>query len=138
MNINSFLVAGRAARTTNVLEMGGEGSIPKLWSQLGRVEGDITAVYYDYESDKDGEYSYILGTKVSPAEEIPPDMVSREVAKGDYSKFSGSGPNAAETVIKLWQEIWANEKTGLRRAYKTDFEVYHPNGVVDIYIGMLV
>jgi predicted transcriptional regulator YdeE len=118
--------------------MGGEGAIPKLWGQMGRTHGDITAVYYDYASDKDGEYSYLLGTKINPAEEIPPGLVSREVAGGDYSKFSGSGPNPAETVVRLWQEIWAQEKTGLRRAYRTDFEVYHPNGDVDIYIGLSI
>jgi predicted transcriptional regulator YdeE len=138
MKIEPFTVAGQAARTTNVIEMGGEGSIPKLWGQLERTDGDITAVYHDYASDKDGEYSYLLGTKVSPAEEIPTGLVSREVTGGDYSKFSGSGPNPAETVVRLWQEIWAQEKTGLRRAYLTDFEVYHPNGGVDIYIGLSV
>jgi predicted transcriptional regulator YdeE len=138
MKIEPFTVAGWAARTTNIIEMGGEGAIPKLWGQLGRRDGDITAVYYDYASDKDGEYSYLLGTKVGPAEEIPPSLVSREVAGGDYSKFSGGGPNPAETVVRLWQEIWAQEKTGLGRAYRTDFEVYHPNGDVDIYIGLSV
>jgi predicted transcriptional regulator YdeE len=138
MNVESFRVAGRAARTTNVIEMGGDGAIPRLWAELGHTNGDIVAVYYDYASDKDGEYSYLLGTKVSPEEEIPPGMVSREVAAGDYSKFSGNGANPAETAIRLWHEIWVQEKADLHRAYRTDFEVYRPSGEVEIYIGVSV
>ncbi len=136
MNVEAFSVAGRSARTTNVVEMTGEGAIPKLWAQLGEHKGEITAVYYDYARDKDAEYSYLLGTKVDPAEPIPPGLMVREVAGGEYSKFSGSGPNPTETVIQLWQQIWAQEKTGLRRAYLTDFEIYHPNGDVEVYIGV--
>jgi predicted transcriptional regulator YdeE len=138
MKVDSFLVAGLEARTTNALEMSGKGIIAKLWSQMGQPAGPIVAVYYDYASDRDGAYTYLLGTKVSAAEKIPPGMVAHEVAGGDYSKFSSSGANPAEAVVRLWQEIWNLEKTSLRRAYKTDFEVYQPNGDIDIYIGVLV
>ncbi|HMF79560.1 MAG TPA: GyrI-like domain-containing protein [Bryobacteraceae bacterium] len=146
--VGSFLVVGLEARTTNVLEMSDEAVIPKLWGRLmgdtlldlipERVDDRIVAVYYDYASDKDGAYSYLLGAKVSSAEEIPPGMVSHEVAKGDYAVFSGEGASPAETVVRIWQEIWTLEAAGLPRAYITDFEVYQPNADVEVRVGMLV
>ena len=72
--VESFLVLGIEARTTNNRETSGQGAIGPLWGRLtkdalleripNRVDDRIIAVYSDYENDRDGEYSYLLGAKV--------------------------------------------------------------------------
>lgn len=146
--VDSFLVIGIEARTTNAREMSGQGAIGPLWGRLmkdalleripNRVDDRITAVYSDYESGKDGEYSYLLGAKVRAATHIPDGMASRQVGAGEYAMFTAKGEPAAEVVIGIWKEIWSLE-TGkkLERAYQTDFEVYSPDTLVEVYTGLL-
>ena len=143
-----FLVMGIEARTTNQREMSGQGAIGALWGRLtkdklleripNREDNRIVAVYSDYESDRDGEYSYLLGAKVRTAEEVPDGMISRQVGPGEYALFSAKGGPAVEMVVGIWKKIWALETDRkLERAYQTDFEIYSPDALVNIYIGLL-
>lgn len=100
--------------------------------------------YSNYESDKDGPYTYLLGAKVASAKDLPSGMVSRNIVAGAYALFTAEGDAPAQMVVNLWQRIWILEKSGqLHRAYKTDYEV-HYTGVadaaakthVDVYIGV--
>jgi predicted transcriptional regulator YdeE len=146
--IDSFLVIGVEARTTNAREMSGQGTIGILWGRLAkeglldripnRVDDRIAAVYSDYESGKDGEYTYLLGAKVHAAHYVPDGMVSRQIRAGKYAMFTANGRPAAEMVISIWKEIWSLE-TGkkLECDYQTDFEVYSPDTSVEVYIGVL-
>ena len=64
---NGFTVVGIGARTSNAKEMTEQGVIPKQWERLmkedlvnkipDKADSSIIAVYTDYESDKDGEYT---------------------------------------------------------------------------------
>jgi predicted transcriptional regulator YdeE len=154
VRMESFLVVGTEARTTNNREMSGQGAIGALWGRLAkealleripsRVDDRIIALYSDYQNGKDGEYSYLLGAKVRPGTHVPDGMASRQVGAGEYALFTGKGRPAAEMVIGIWKEIWLLEAAKkIERAYKTDFEVYYdglgakpPNTRVDVYVGL--
>ncbi len=95
----SFEVVGIEARTTNAQEMSGKGMIPKLWGRFmqenllekipNRVGSDVIVLNTDYQSDKNGEYTYVLGAKVSSTADVPPGMTIHRVPAGEYAKFSG-------------------------------------------------
>lgn len=153
LHVDSFSVIGIQTRTTNA-EEASNSSIGKLWARLAtedlleriphRVDDHIIAVYSDYESDKDGPYTYTLGAKVSSAHEVPAGMAAVKVASGDYAMFTAQGGAPPQMTVDLWKRIWSLEKPGpLRRAYKTDFEVHYkglkvqpPDTHIDIYIGV--
>jgi len=43
----------------------------------------------------------------------------------------------ADEIYQTWQLIWKKEQQGLlKRAYSVDFEKYHPDGLVEIYIAV--
>lgn len=155
LHVDSFTVVGIEARTTNAREASGEGVIGNLWSRLAsenllsriqhRMDAHIVAVYSDYESDKDGAYTYTLGAKVDSAHDLPPGMVTRKVLSGDYAMFTAQGGAPPQMTVDLWKRIWSLEKPPqqIHRAYKTDFEVHYngldarpPDTHIDIYIGV--
>ena len=154
LHVDSFTLVGLTARTTNAKEASGNGAIGQLWARLRsegllarikhRADNHIVAVYSDYESDKDGAYTYTLGAKVTSAKDVPPGMVARRTESGNYAIFTDQGGPPAQLVIGLWQKIWSLEKASrkLRRAYRTDFEIYldpdanDADQKVDIYIGL--
>jgi predicted transcriptional regulator YdeE len=154
LHIDSFTVIGVEARTSNAREMSEDGVIGKLWARLqnenlltripNRVDPRVVALYADYESDKNGAYTYLLGAKVSSANDIPPGMVSRKVESGTYAMFQAQGRPPAQMTIDLWKQIWSLEEAQqIHRAYKTDFEVHYggsaddpANAHVAIYIGL--
>src|SRR5690242_4550530 len=69
-----FTVVGISARTTNAQEATGNGVIAKQWDKFykegildkipNKADSAIYAVYCDYASDRNGEYTYIIGGKV--------------------------------------------------------------------------
>jgi predicted transcriptional regulator YdeE len=152
--VESFYVAGIEARTSNELEMQGKGKIGEVIARVrkdgvlknlqNRVGPEIYAIYTDYESDRNGPYTYFLGAKVSSDEDVPTGMVLRHVPAGEYALVTGSGSPPASVAVKLWQEIWSLETSKqIDRGYKTDFEVHHgidenndPGGKIDLYVGL--
>lgn len=154
LKIDSFMVVGLQARTSNSKEASPNGAIPKLWARIAsedlpvqiknRVDDRLVAVYTDYESDHNGPYTYILGAKVSSAKQVPADMVARKVLAGKYAVFTEEGGPAPQLVVNLWRRIWSLESPDrLYRAYQTDFEVYSgglgPDSTkthIDIYVGL--
>jgi predicted transcriptional regulator YdeE len=152
LHVDSFNVIGIEARTSNAQEVS-DSAIGKLWGRLAteellrriphRADDRIVAVYSDYESDKDGPYTYTLGAKVSSTRDIPSGMVSKKVLSGDYAMFTAQGGAPPQMTVDLWKRIWSLEKPGpLHRAYKTDFEVHSgleaqpPDAHIDVYIGV--
>jgi predicted transcriptional regulator YdeE len=153
LHVDSFHVIGIQTRTSNA-EEASNGSIGKLWARIAsedlleriphRVDDRIVAVYGDYESDKNGRYTYTLGAKVSSADDVPPGMSVTRVLSGDYAMFTAQGGAPPRMTVDLWKHIWSLERPGpLHRAYKTDFEVHYkglkaqpPDTHIDIYIGV--
>ncbi len=145
----SFEVVGIEARTTNAQEMSGKGTIPKLWGRFmqesllekipDRAGSDVIVLNTDYQSDKNGEYTYVLGVKVSSTHNVPLGMTIHKVPAGEYAKFSAE-EKSPSAVVGVWQRIWSLEESGqLMRAYHTDYEVHHNSqnkASVDVYIGL--
>ena len=152
--VQGFTVVGITARTSNVKEMTPTGVIGKLWGRLmqenllgkipNRADGNIVAVYTDYLSDKNGEYTYILGAKVSRDSEIPTGMVAKQIMAGKYAVFTSERGPSSKVVPETWQKINNLPKTvpGGDRTYQSDFEVYDErarnpqDAIVDVYVGI--
>jgi predicted transcriptional regulator YdeE len=149
-----FTVIGIAERTTNVKEMTSDGVIGKQWARFmqdnllaeipNRSEGSIVAVMTDYASDKDGEYTHLIGARVTSAAEVPPGMVAKKVPAGRYAIFTSEKGPVVKVVVGTWQRIWSTPKAspGGDRAYQADYEVYDQRAAdpedaqVDIHIGI--
>jgi len=152
LQVQGFTVVGFTARTNNAKEMTPAGAIGKLWGRLmqekpkipNRADENIVAVYTDYASDKDGDYTYILGAKVSKAAEIPAGMVAKQIMTGKYAVFTSNRGPASKVVPETWQRINNLPKTvpGGDRTYRSDFEVYDErarnlqDAIVDVYVGV--
>jgi predicted transcriptional regulator YdeE len=145
----SFVVIGIAARTSNAREMTGEGIIGKQWGRFlqenllgqtpSKVDSAIVAVYTDYASDQDGEYTFVIGARVKAGAEAPSGMATKTVPAGRYAVFVSERGPVGEVVMKTWQGVWAAE---IDRAYRADFEVYDEravdpgNAVVEVRVGV--
>jgi predicted transcriptional regulator YdeE len=151
---SGFSIIGIEARTSNAKEMTSEGLIGKQWARFmkenlaaqipNKSDPAIVAVYTDYASDKDGEYTFILGTRVTSTAQIPKGMIARQVQPGRYAIFTSAKGPVAKVVSETWQRIWSVPDTsaGGDRAYITDYEVYDQRAVnpddaqVDVHIGI--
>jgi predicted transcriptional regulator YdeE len=152
--VQGFAVVGITGRTNNAKEMTPAGIIGKLWGQLmqgnlltkipNRADENILAVYTDYASDKNGDYTFILGAKVSQDSEIPAGMVTAKVATGKYADFTSERGPANRVVPEIWQKINSLPRNvpGGDRAYQSDFEVYDQrarnpqDAIVDVFVGI--
>ena len=142
---------GWEARTTNAQEMTANAVIPNLWHRVrtentlarvpSRADSDIYALYTEYESDKNGAYTYVLGVRVNSENGVPAGMVMRRVPEGDYALLAVRDHPAPTAVVGLWQQIWKLEDARqISRAYRTDYEVHHFEGkqesAVELYIAL--
>lgn len=149
----SFYVIGISARTSNAQELSGNGVIGKLWHHFfshsllarisNRIDADIIAVYFDYASDKEGDYNFLIGARVKNLDHVPDEMVGYEVPAQKYALFTSEQGQMPGVEVALWQQIWEDEDAGnLKRAYIADYVVYGKrshdlaNAIVDIYIGL--
>jgi len=141
-------VAGLAFRTKNELEQNpATGWIAKTWGRVGAMKNPNppAAVLTDYESDKDGYFTEVVGFRRNSANDFGPGEVLTKIPAGRYAKFSNSG-KLPEVVIEAWKAVWQAEKDGsLKRAYTTDLETYpgmgknglNPDTVtVELYIAI--
>jgi predicted transcriptional regulator YdeE len=150
-----FTLIGIAARTNNAKEMTDGGVIPAQWNKFfsegtlakipNKVDTNICAVYTDYASDRNGDYTYFIGAKVSDATAIPTGMVMKTVPAGKYSVVTSAKGPVQEVVPLAWRQVWTlddHSQLGGTRSYKADFEVYDDrsrdprDSQVDLYIGI--
>ena len=155
VKLQEFSVIGIQARTNNADEMTGDGAIPKQWARFfkegiadkipNKVDSTIYAVYTGYASDRNGEYDFIIGMKVSSVSDVPPGMVAKKVPRGKYAVVTSAKGQVAQVVPQAWQRVWGledNKQLGGARAYKADFEVYDQrsqnpqDSQVDLYVGL--
>ena len=151
---DGFTMIGISVRTNNAKEQTSDGLIGKQWQRLfqenllskipNKANSSIIAAYTDYASDKDGDYTFVLGAKVNSDKEVPAGMIAVKIASGRYAVFISEKGPSYKVVPELWRRIWAIPKSapGGNRAYKTDFEVYDQRAVdpensqIDVSVGI--
>ncbi|XVN40591.1 MAG: GyrI-like domain-containing protein [Rickettsia endosymbiont of Argas persicus] len=87
----------------------------------------VFAVYTNYESDKNGKYTYFLGEEVTFFENMEEGFEALTIPPQTYTKFTSDPGIIPKVVIDMWQNIWKMEDTsGLdgQRAYLANFEIY--------------
>jgi predicted transcriptional regulator YdeE len=153
--LDAFAVAGIEIRTTNAAEMTSAALIPRQWDRFvkenlaaaipHRVDDRILAVYTDYESDQHGEYSFLLGVRVSFEAEfpdgprIPEGMTLRRIPAAEYWVIASERGPVRRVVPDAWKQVWQSRE--IRRSFQADFEVYDEravnpeNSVVEIWIS---
>jgi predicted transcriptional regulator YdeE len=150
-----FSVIGIEARTNNAREMTNDGVIPRQWGKFyaegivgkipNKADSNTYAVYTDYASDRNGDYTFFIGVKVSDTSTIPAGMVAKRVPSGKFAVLVTARGPVQKVVPQAWQQIWSLEdksQLGGARSYKTDFEVYDQrshdpkDSQVDIYVGI--
>jgi predicted transcriptional regulator YdeE len=149
VNKPGFRFIGIEVRTNNRDEMTPNGKIGGQWQKfyaeniLSKIPGKqgnaVLALYTDYESDQNGEYSFLIGSEVDSLANIPSGLVGKEIAASKYAIFSSSRGPIPAIIFDVWKRIWAYKGT---RAYKSDFEVYGKDSVdpknaqVDVYLSV--
>jgi len=148
----SFPIIGIELKTTthdgkNFVE------IPQFWEkvmQQGQIDnipnkkypGTVLGICMDFQTD--GSFSYIIGTEVTKAENIPGDMVCKTIPAARYAVFTARGkmPGSIQDTVKyIYQEWLPNSE--YQRADSADFELYDQryhggeNAEVDIYIPIV-
>ena len=111
-----------------------------------KTPGSVFAVYTNYESDEQGEYTYFLGEEVNDFENISKGFETLTIPVQTYVKFTSNPGQMPAVVIDMWQNIWKMNEPSLggQRAYMADFEIYDERSqdpqraVLDIYIGIKV
>lgn len=147
-------VVGIQVRTNNMKEMSGMGEIGKLWGRFmgenlaaeipGRIGQILVAVYFDYESDETGDYTFLLGVPANGVDELPTGMSYRRIRAGKYAILMTEKGHVAQVVPLAWQRIWkmTPEELGGHRAFAEDYEVYDhrsadpKNAQVEIHISL--
>jgi predicted transcriptional regulator YdeE len=154
VEMQEFIVAGITARTSNSKEMTADSVIGKQWARLveegllakipNKADASIVAVYTDYASDKDGEYTYVLGTRVTSDGGLPPGIVSKKIPAGKFAVFTTEQGPGPKVVPGMWMRINSLPKSavGADRTYRADYETYDErardpqNLQVDVYVGI--
>lgn len=149
-----FAVVGIAVRTNNAKEMTADGVIGKQWGRFmaegllekipKKADHGMVAVYTDYAGDHKGEYTFLLGARVSSDTDVPAGMVAKKVPTGRYAVFTTEKGPAAKVVPVVWMRINSLSKSavGGDRVYGADFEVYDErssdpqSAQVDVYVGI--
>ncbi len=111
---------------------------------LNRADANIIAMYTDYESDANGEYSFLIGAKVTSIDSIPEGMIAKQVPDACYTIFTSEKGPVWKVVPEAWQKVWSTpaSEMGGKRAFLADFEIYDEraadpqNAVVDVWVGI--
>jgi CubicO group peptidase (beta-lactamase class C family)/predicted transcriptional regulator YdeE len=151
---DGFTVVGVSARTNNAKEMTADGVIGKMWGRLmqegllekipNKADPGVVAVYTDYASDHNGDYTFLLGARVASDADVPEGMVAKKVPAGKFAVFTSEKGPAPKVVPELWMKINSLPQTavGADRAYRADFEIYDQRAMdpqnlqMDVYIGI--
>ncbi len=129
---------GISARTNNKNEFNPEtAQIPltlqkyfqeQTASQLPKRKkpGTTYAVYTEYESDANGDYTYFLGEEVENLEDIPVGLTKLIIPEQSYTQFTSDPGVMPGICIDLWKKIWTLDpkELGGERIYTADFEIY--------------
>jgi len=148
IDVDEKQIYGISVRTSNASEMNPDtAKIGKTWQKFDREvpvnyqSGErVYGVYYDYESDVNGEFSVLAGT-----ENASSSLEQVTIQKGKYLVFEGEAASPddkarIQAVIDTWGKVWRyfnSRDSEYKRAYKTDFEHYKNQTSINIYISIV-
>ena len=88
------------------------------------------SIYFNYATNYQADYDFAIASEVVLETDIP--VIEIE----DLSCYEVFHCKVDE-IYQTWQLIWEKEQQGLlKRAYSVDFEKYHPDDLVEIYIAV--
>ena len=127
--LEEFYIIGISVRTTNQNAQS-QKDIGELWERFftqnlisripGKASNDIYCIYTDYESDKDGPYTSILGCKVTSLDQVPGEFIGKAIPACKYQVYTSIG-KVPDSIMSTWEFIW---NAAIDRKYLADFEVY--------------
>ena len=108
--------------------------IPNLWqNNFDKLpQGHYCyGIYFNYAANYQADYDFAIASEAVLETDIPAIEIK------DLSFYEIFRCKVDE-IYQTWQLIWKKEQQGLlKRAYSVDFEKYHPNGLVEIYIAVV-
>lgn len=140
-------LAGLSARTTNAIEMSGEGSIGALWARyfasehIPAPEAARYGCYSDYTDGIAGEYTILVGHEIGAEDSLPEGFNEVQLPPATYAVFTSRTGPMVEVVNELWGAVWAWEHQS-DRTFTGDFEYYDERSLdpgnmqVDVYIAV--
>ena len=107
--------------------------IPTLWrnnfDKLPRGHY-CYGIYFNYAENDQADYDFAIASEAVLETDIP-------VIEIEDLSFYEVFRCKVDEIYQTWQLIWKKEQQGLlKRAYSVDFEKYHPDGLVEIYIAI--
>jgi len=145
--IQEKTIYGITTRTKNADEMNPQtAKIGAIWQKFDKTvnvdyeSGErVYGVYYNYESDANGEFDVLAGCETSNEK-----LENVKIEKGKYLVFNkvyeeNNDNTRVQAVIETWGKIWeyfSNDNSQYKRAYKTDFEYYKNSNEIEIYISI--
>ena len=138
-------ISGLTARTSNADEMNpATARIGRLWREFDksvavdyRNGNRVYAVYYEYASDANGEYTVLAGTDQQNARSARP-LETTVIPAGKYLVFRAAG-EVPEIVLQTWGRVWeyfSRKDAEYERSYQADFEYYVNQNEIEIHIGV--
>ena len=108
--------------------------IPTLWqNNFDKLpQGHYCyGIYFNYAANYQADYDFAIASEVVLETDIP-------VIEIEDLSFYEVFRCKVDEIYQTWQLIWKKEQQGLlKRAYSVDFEKYHPDGLVEIYIAVV-
>ena len=108
--------------------------IPPLWqNNLDKLpQGHYCyGIYFNYVANYQADYDFAIASEAVLETDIPAIEIE------DLSFYEVFRCKVDE-IYQTWQLILKKEQQGLlNRAYSVDFEKYHPDGLVEIYIAVV-
>lgn len=98
----------------------------------------VYAVYYDYESDENGLFSYFIGCPVAPETPAPGNLDELIIPEQNYHRETAKG-RMTGCISETWTRIW---NADINRKFGFDFEIYDDrsydweNAEIDIYLSV--
>ncbi|TVY04652.1 AraC family transcriptional regulator [Cohnella terricola] len=156
IRLDELTLVGIAARTSNGLEMSGNGKIGGLWDRFWKEGADRTipsdgsgqqpiyGCYCEYEDGASGSYTILIGNKVTEIDDrLHSGLESKVIPASDYAVFKTRRGPIATVVLETWQEIWRlSADSKIQRTFTGDFEFYDErsadpdNTQVEIYVAV--
>ncbi|MFN6943309.1 MAG: GyrI-like domain-containing protein [Cytophagaceae bacterium] len=104
-----------------------------------KSSNEIYAVYFDYEKDETGPFSYFIGCKVDNTDVTPEGLDELTIPAQNYSMFTAKGVMTG-CITDAWKKIWSSD---IRRSFGFDFEIYDErsrnwnDAEIDIFISTI-